>query len=227
MIAKDRFLLAGVMGWPVHQSRSPMLHNYWFKQHNLAGTFVPMAVKPENIEAALRGLPALGFSGVNITIPHKQTSMPLKTQLCTSSGEVIEQIVFSNIDLPERIPNSMFKPLVDASSYRWLRADRQVAINAAPPALWEAMRLPPGFRMATRSAQALPGSSEPVAHLVFTDGIDGRDPRWKSQRQAQRFLYRPPQRADREKPGRRVLSRNENDEVPGAGAVDRRARGKV
>ena len=33
------------------------------------------------------------------------------------------------------------------------------------------MRLPPGFRMATRSAQSLPGSSEPVAHLVFTDGI--------------------------------------------------------
>ena len=33
------------------------------------------------------------------------------------------------------------------------------------------MRLPPGFRMATRSAQAMPGSSEPVAHLVFTDGI--------------------------------------------------------
>ncbi len=101
----------------------------------------------------------------------EQTSMPLKTQLCASTGEVIEQIVFSNIDLPERIPNSMFKPLVDASSYRWLRADRQLASNAAPPALWEAMRLPPGFRMATRSAQALPGSSEPVAHLVFTDGI--------------------------------------------------------
>lgn len=101
----------------------------------------------------------------------EQTSMPLKTQLCTSSGEVIEQIVFSNIDLPERIPNSMFTPQVDASNYRWLRADRLVASNAAPPTLWEAMRLPPGFRMATRSAQALPGSSEPVAHLVFTDGI--------------------------------------------------------
>lgn len=101
----------------------------------------------------------------------EQTSMPLKTQLCASSGEVIEQIVFSNIDLPERIPNSMFKPQVDASGYRWLRADRQLASNATPPALWEAMRLPPGFRMATRSAQSLPGSSEPVAHLVFTDGI--------------------------------------------------------
>ena len=43
----------------------------------------------------------------------------------TQSGEVIEQIVFSNIDLPERIPDSMFKPQVDASNYRWLRADRQ------------------------------------------------------------------------------------------------------
>jgi sigma-E factor negative regulatory protein RseB len=100
----------------------------------------------------------------------EQTSMPLKTQLCGASGEVIEQIVFSNIDLPERIPDSMFKPQVDASTYRWLRADRQVAMNSTP-ALWEAMKLPPGFRIVTRSAQALPGSSEPTTHLVFTDGI--------------------------------------------------------
>ena len=100
----------------------------------------------------------------------EKTSMPLKTQLCNQSGEVIEQIVFSTIDLPERIPNSMFKPQVDASNYRWFRADRQVASNSVP-ALWNAMRLPPGFRMTTRSTQAMPGSSEPVAHIVFTDGI--------------------------------------------------------
>ena len=101
----------------------------------------------------------------------EQTSMPLKTQLCDRSGQVIEQIVFSNIDLPERIPDSMFKPQVDASTYRWLRAERAVVASNATPALWEAMGLPPGFRMATRSAQAMPGSSEPVAHLVYTDGI--------------------------------------------------------
>ena len=100
----------------------------------------------------------------------EQTSMPLKTQLCDQSGNVIEQILFSSIDLPERIPDSMFKPQVDASSFRWLRADRRVATTATP-ALWEAMRLPPGFRMTTRSNQSLPGSNEPVAHLVFTDGV--------------------------------------------------------
>jgi sigma-E factor negative regulatory protein RseB len=100
----------------------------------------------------------------------EQTSMPLKTQLCDPSGKVIEQILFSSIDLPERIPDSMFKPQVDAANYRWLRADRRVA-STQTPALWEAMRLPPGFRMTTRSNQSMPGSSEPVAHLVFTDGV--------------------------------------------------------
>jgi sigma-E factor negative regulatory protein RseB len=101
----------------------------------------------------------------------EQTSMPLKTQLCDPSGKVIEQILFSSIDLPERIPDSMFKPQVDAANYRWLRADRRVASTQQAPALWEAMRLPPGFRMATRANQSMPGSSEPVAHLVFTDGV--------------------------------------------------------
>jgi len=100
----------------------------------------------------------------------EKTAMPLKTQLCNQSGEVIEQIVFSNIDLPERISDSQFKPQVDASTYRWFRADRQVADNSAQSD-WGATRMPPGFRMAQRSAQAMPGSSEPVAHLVFTDGV--------------------------------------------------------
>ncbi|HTU68507.1 MAG TPA: MucB/RseB C-terminal domain-containing protein [Steroidobacteraceae bacterium] len=100
----------------------------------------------------------------------EESSMPLKTQLCDQSGKVIEQILFSNIDLPERIPDSMFKPSVDASNYRWLRAERQLASNALPTP-WEAMRLPPGFRMQIRGAQSMPGSNEPVAHLVFTDGV--------------------------------------------------------
>src|SRR5256885_17097089 len=70
-----RFLLAGVMGWPVTHSRSPMLHNYWFRQHGLAGTYVPLAIRPEHLAAALRGLHPLGFAGVNVTIPHKQEAM--------------------------------------------------------------------------------------------------------------------------------------------------------
>ena len=58
MASPDRFLLAAVMGWPISQSRSPMLHNFWFAQHGLAGSYVPLAIPPERLEAALesRGL---------------------------------------------------------------------------------------------------------------------------------------------------------------------------
>src|SRR5216683_561359 len=77
MAHPDRFLLAGVMGWPVMHSRSPMLHNYWFKQHDLAGTYVPLAIRPESLAAALRALRPLGFAGCNLTIPHKQQAMTI------------------------------------------------------------------------------------------------------------------------------------------------------
>src|SRR5215468_8321764 len=73
----DRFLLAGVMGWPVAHSRSPKLHNYWLGKYGLAGTYVPLAVRAEGLRAALRGLPALGFAGCNLTIPHKEAAFEI------------------------------------------------------------------------------------------------------------------------------------------------------
>ena len=72
-----KFLLAGVMGWPVMHSRSPRLHNYWLEKHGLAGTYLPLAIAPEAIGPALRALPALGFAGCNLTIPHKETAMAI------------------------------------------------------------------------------------------------------------------------------------------------------
>jgi len=75
MSSPSRFLLAGVMGWPVMHSRSPMMHNYWFRQHKLAGTYVPLAIQPEGLAAALRALNPLGFAGVNLTIPHKRQAL--------------------------------------------------------------------------------------------------------------------------------------------------------
>src|SRR6266581_3985415 len=77
MAHPDRFLLAGVMGWPVMHSRSPMLHGYWLKRHNLAGTYVPLAIRPEGLVAALRALHPLGFAGCNLTIPHKERAMAI------------------------------------------------------------------------------------------------------------------------------------------------------
>jgi len=71
------FKLAGVMGWPIVQSRSPILHNYWIEKYNLNGRYVPLAVQPERLADAIRGLPALGFRGCNLTMPHKQLAMTM------------------------------------------------------------------------------------------------------------------------------------------------------
>lgn len=88
MTSTDRFLLAAVMGWPISQSRSPMLHNFWFAQHGLAGSYVPMAVPPERLGAALRALPALNFAGCNLTIPLKQDAMQIVDEVDITAKKI-------------------------------------------------------------------------------------------------------------------------------------------
>ncbi len=77
MTAPHKYTLAGVMGWPVAHSRSPTLHNHWIAQYGLLGAYVLLPVQPDKLETALRGLPALGFAGCNLTIPHKVAAMSL------------------------------------------------------------------------------------------------------------------------------------------------------
>ena len=104
----------------------------------------------------------------------ESTAMPLKTQLCDAHGRVIEQVVFANLELANRIPDSAFRPDVATDGFQWVRNDPTPAASAGMPnlsVLWSALRLPPGFRMTVRSAQLLPGAHDPVAHLVFTDGL--------------------------------------------------------
>jgi shikimate dehydrogenase len=69
------------MGWPVMHSRSPALHNYFFKQYALAGTYVPLAIPPERLEPALRALAPLGFAGCNLTIPHKEHALAIVDEI--------------------------------------------------------------------------------------------------------------------------------------------------
>ncbi|WP_211230560.1 shikimate dehydrogenase [Inquilinus limosus] len=73
--------LAGVIGWPIRHSRSPQLHGHWLARYRIDGAYVPMAVPPERLQAALRGLAALGFRGCNVTVPHKEAAMALVDEL--------------------------------------------------------------------------------------------------------------------------------------------------
>lgn len=77
MTETGQIKLAGVMGWPISHSLSPRLHGYWLRDHDIDGAYVPLPVKPDNLEHALRALPSLGFRGVNLTVPHKESALPI------------------------------------------------------------------------------------------------------------------------------------------------------
>ncbi|HTX24978.1 MAG TPA: MucB/RseB C-terminal domain-containing protein [Steroidobacteraceae bacterium] len=99
------------------------------------------------------------------------TGMPLRTELCDGAGRVIEQVVFASISTPERIPDSAFKPDVSAEGFRVLRQVPTPLPPSGPVYSWSALRLPPGFHISARAAQAMPGTPGLVEHLVYTDGI--------------------------------------------------------
>ena len=63
--------LAGVIGNPIAHSKSPKLHNYWLSKYKINGFYIPFSVTTEKLETSIRSLMELGFSGVNVTIPHK------------------------------------------------------------------------------------------------------------------------------------------------------------
>jgi shikimate dehydrogenase len=69
--------LAGVMGWPVKHSLSPVMHNAALRRLGLNWCYVALPVQPDAVNAAVRGLAALHFQGCNITVPHKSAVMPL------------------------------------------------------------------------------------------------------------------------------------------------------
>lgn len=69
--------IIGLLGWPVSHSFSPRMHNAAADAAGLNWAYMALPVRPELVETAVCGLPALGFRGVNVTIPHKQAVMPM------------------------------------------------------------------------------------------------------------------------------------------------------
>jgi shikimate dehydrogenase len=72
-----RIPLAGVIGHPIAHSRSPTLHGYWLKRYGIKGHYIPMDIAQADLKEALAFLPKLGFVGLNVTIPHKETVLAL------------------------------------------------------------------------------------------------------------------------------------------------------
>ncbi len=76
-MTEGKIPLAGVIGSPIAHSKSPALHGYWLKAYGVPGYYIPMDIDFHNLAEAIRTLPKLGFVGVNVTIPHKESVLEL------------------------------------------------------------------------------------------------------------------------------------------------------
>jgi shikimate dehydrogenase len=66
-----------VIAWPAGHSRSPLIHNYWIKQHKLDAEYLREAVPPEGFADFIKGMRANGYVGANVTVPHKEAVLKL------------------------------------------------------------------------------------------------------------------------------------------------------
>ncbi len=73
----DGILLAGVIGEPIAHTRSPALHGHWLARYGIEGHYVPLHVSRERLHDTIQLLPELGFSGINVTIPHKEAVLQI------------------------------------------------------------------------------------------------------------------------------------------------------
>lgn len=93
---KGAKLRAAVLGWPITQSRSPLIHGAWLAHYGLDGTYEALAVRPEDLAGKLRELQAEGYAGANITVPHKQAVLALCQTLSPAAAQIgaVNTLVF-------------------------------------------------------------------------------------------------------------------------------------
>jgi shikimate dehydrogenase len=63
---------AAVIGDPIAQSLSPVIHNYFLKKYQINGSYEAIKITQENLLSEVKSLINQGFAGFNVTIPHKE-----------------------------------------------------------------------------------------------------------------------------------------------------------
>jgi shikimate dehydrogenase len=82
---------AGVIGWPIEHSRSPMIHRYWLNELGIPGNYDKFAVRPEDFREFAGTIGKDGFLGANVTVPHKETAFDVcerRTDVAAALGAV-------------------------------------------------------------------------------------------------------------------------------------------
>jgi sigma-E factor negative regulatory protein RseB len=98
------------------------------------------------------------------------TAMPLRSQLIDERGLVVEQILFTDIEVPAEILSADLEATIDTTGFTTLRAPES-APSAGANISWRAVAVPGGFKLSVATQSQMAGSDTPVEHLVYSDGL--------------------------------------------------------
>lgn len=100
------------------------------------------------------------------------TGMMLKAQLMDAYGEIVEQLLFVSIELPEEIPAAKLEPTLSTEGFTWyVQDERTRAAERTGGSAWRAVETPAGFRLEVANVKMMAGAERAVEHLVYSDGV--------------------------------------------------------
>lgn len=132
MPAPNKIPAACLIGWPAAHSRSPIIHHYWLHRFGIQGGYTIEAVPPEEFAEFVLHLSHHGFTGANVTIPHKERALlltePDERARAVGAANTLwydgETLRSTNTDIEGFINN------LDASAPGWDAADEAVVLGA-------------------------------------------------------------------------------------------------
>ena len=101
--------LAGIVGWPVTHSLSPVLHGHWLDEYGIDGAMVPLAARTEDFSAVIDGIRRAGFAGVNVTVPHKESAFAIahRVDQAAKSAGAANLLIFHGREIEARNTDSV------------------------------------------------------------------------------------------------------------------------
>jgi shikimate dehydrogenase len=101
--------LAGIIGWPVTHSLSPVLHGHWLAEYGIDGAMVPLAARVEDFSLVIDAIRRAGFAGVNVTVPHKESAFAIahRVDAAAKSAGAANLLVFHGKEIEGRNTDSI------------------------------------------------------------------------------------------------------------------------
>lgn len=124
---------ACIIGWPAGHSRSPLIHNYWIRQHGIVGEYRKEAVPPEEFAAFLASFESRGYVGANVTIPHKESALALSVPDARANAVGAANTLWRDSDILRSTNTDVegFLANLDAAAPGWeLGLDSAVVLGA-------------------------------------------------------------------------------------------------